>query len=261
MSFEVNYKFYNKLENSFDYDRDNPEDFKKVYGKLEEDYSIEKLASNILQQMARRDIFIYDVEIYEFQKKKISFKQNKADLIIKNKKFSTRTGTISDLESENIEPEKPNNKQNNPLLLQPPEYNTCEVNTPLPPPTPTNSVNIAPLHNNSKANTDPRTRKIIKFVMFYPPSAVERAKFPYKFTPNKRYPVYSERIAKNGIGMTIDTIDDLNQNVKVSDELFVPVDVNLIGDQEAGFSTDKSGLSDDTLNWSGVIKDSLPKLR
>ena len=61
--------------------------------------------------------------------------------------------------------------------------------------------------------------------------------------------------------MTIDTIDDLNQNVKVSDELFVPVDVNLIGDQEAGFSTDKSGLSDDTLNWSGVIKDSLPKLR
>ena len=60
---------------------------------------------------------------------------------------------------------------------------------------------------------------------------------------------------------SFDTIDDLNQNVKVSDELFVPVDVNLIGDQEAGFSTDKSGLSDDTLNWSGVIKDSLPKLR
>lgn len=260
MSFEVVYSFYNKLENSFEYNRENPETFKKVYGKLEEDYPLEKLASNILQQMARRDIFIFDVEIFEFQKKKISFKQNKADLIIKNKRFSTKTGTISDLESETTEESKSTNLVPANSQIYIPEYDTCAVNTPMPPPQ-TQAVNIAPLHNKLRSQGTTPTRRIIKYVMFDPPSAAERAKFPYKFTPKKKYPVYSEKIAKNGIGMTLDTIDDLNQSVKVSDELFISVDVNLIGDQEANFSNENSGLSDDTLNWSGVIRDSVPKLR
>ena len=41
MSFEVVYSYYAKIENSFDYDRENSHIFKKVYGKVEEDYSLE----------------------------------------------------------------------------------------------------------------------------------------------------------------------------------------------------------------------------
>jgi hypothetical protein len=117
---------------------------------------------------------------------------------------------------------------------------------------------LAPRLNVSNPNAP---RKIVKFVIFDPPNPKERAKFPYKFTPNKKYPVYKERIAPNGIGMSIDTIDDLNNPVTVIDELFVTEEANLIGDSDVGFSSSKSGLVDSTLNWSGVIKDSVPKLR
>ncbi len=261
MSYEVTYKFYEKLEDSFDYDRSNPLSYKKIYGKLEEDYTLDSLVPNIMQQMARRDIFVFDVEIYEFQKKKITFKQSKADLIVNNKKFSTKTVLYDAIQSEeentanqiahtNIAPTTNNN-----VLTQ-----TIPTAQTLP------AVNLAPVLPSqanmvAKNNNVNKAKRVIKFVTFDPPNPVVRAKFPYKFTPNKKYPVFSERLAPNGIGMVIDTIDDLNNEVKVPDELFVSLDVNLIGDQEAGFSTQSSGLVDSTLDWKGVVKDDIPSLR
>jgi hypothetical protein len=267
MSFEVVYNFYNKKDNSFDYDRDVSSQYKKIYGKLEEDYPLDKLASNIMQQMARRDIFVFDVEIFEFAKKKITFKQSKADLVIKNKKFSTKTCLYNGIESE--EEASPTSSQPHQNQL-PAEYDAYSQNVPSPTPQ-TNIVqtNIVQTNNMPAINIAPRVqvsnptapRKIVRMVVFDPANPNERAKFPYKFTPNKKYPVYRERIAPNGIGMSIETIDDLNNPVTVIDELFVTEDANLIGDNDVGFSTNKSGLRDDTLNWSGVIKDSVPKLR
>jgi hypothetical protein len=257
MSFEVVYKYYDQIKDSFDYDRSNPSTFKKVYGKIEDDYPLDRLAGNIYQQMARRDIFIYDVEIYEFAKKKISFKQNKVDLIIKNKRFSPKTGTLEDIDvvetSENncnLQPSPPALTHNNNVMPQE-----------LP------AVNLAPPISRSQnvgqnlAPVGPKPRRVIKMVVFDPPNPKERAKFPYKFTPSKKYPVYKERISPTGIGMIIETVDDLNNPVSVSDELFATEDMNLIGDDEAGFSESKSGLSDKTLNWSGVVKGDVPKLR
>jgi hypothetical protein len=254
MSFEVVYKYYEKLKDSFDYDRENPSTFKKLYGKSSEDYTLEKLAFNIYQQMARRDIFIYDVEIYEFAKKKINFKQNKTDLIIKNKKFSPKTGTLEDLDVEE-EVGLPSSNCTN-LAIQQPAVTNPVVCT-------QESVNLAPPIRSQQnlTNIASKPRRVIKMVMFDPISPKERAKFPYKFTPGKKYPVYKERISPSGIGMLIETVDDLNNSVSVLDELFVVEDMNLVGDNEAGFSESRSGLSDKTLNWSGVIKGDVPNLR
>lgn len=254
MSFEVVYKYYQRLEDNGEYDRENTQTLKKIYGKNQEEYSLDKLAVNIYQQMARRDIWIYDVEIFEFAKKKISFKQNKTDLIIKNKRFSPKTGMLEDIGVDEEEPQTHIAPAN---ILPAPAAQIVHHQPAI------EAVNLAPPIRSQQnlAPSSPKPRRVIKMVVFDPMSPNERAKFPYKFTPGKKYPVYKERISPSGIGMLIETVDDLGNIVSVSDELFVVEDINLVGDQEAGFSEQKSGLSDKTLNWSGVVKGDVPKLR
>ena len=255
MGYEVNYQFYNKIENSFDYDRENPQSLKKTYGKWNDDFPLDKLAASIMQQMARRDIFVFDLEIYEFQKKKISFKQNKSDLIIKNKKFSNK-GDVSDVfDEENI---------NLPLenKCHPPEYDTCNVNVPRPSPSPTVPptalVNLADRMNLGKNIAQPQSERIIKKVSFMPSKMANPIG---NFTIEKIYPVYRETFTSNGIGLVLETVDDLGRRVKVPDEHFVPAQQSLVGGDEINFGSNGKGLSDDGLNWNGAIKDSVPKLR
>ena len=86
MGFECIYYFHKKVDG--DYDRENKETFKKKVGDPFDDVPLEKLAASIMAQMARRDIWIVDVEIFELTKKQISFKESKGGIVIKNKKFS-----------------------------------------------------------------------------------------------------------------------------------------------------------------------------
>ena len=80
--------YYKKRKKS---DEESPSDealsFKKRIGDPYEETPIEKLAAAIMMQLARRDIWVDDVEIYEISKKKISFKETKSGIVIKNKKF------------------------------------------------------------------------------------------------------------------------------------------------------------------------------
>lgn len=251
MGYEVNYQFYNKIENSFDYDRENPQTLKKTYGKWNDDFALDKLAASIMQQMARRDIFVFDLEIYEFQKKKISFKQNKSDLIIKNKKF-TNKGDVSDVFDQETEDTTQLDK------CHPPEYDTCNVNVPRPSPPPTALINLADQRNFGKNIAQPQSERVIKKVSFMP-SKMSRP--VGNFTIEKIYPVYRETFASNGVGLMLETVDDLGRRVKVPDEHFVPAQQTLVGGEEINFGSNGKGLSDDGLNWNGAIKDSVPKLR
>jgi len=244
VGFEVNYNFYEKLENSFDYNREEPKTLRKIYGKAVEEYPIEKLAQAIMQQMARRDIFIFDVEIFEFQKKKISFRQNKGDLVIKNKKFTSKGELLADIEEEDTCPDG---------MCHLPPVNHCVAPPPNQP-----AVNIAPPIQNQNVNIAPRPSnlvdRVIKRVQFLP----GRVTGPVgAFTVEKYYPVYRESLAKNGIGMMIETTDDRGRRVTVSDEHFVSAAQALLGED----TTEPNFVSDDRLNWGGVVKDSVPKLR
>lgn len=256
MGYEVNFQFYNKLENSFEYDRENPTTFKKTYGKWNEDYALDKLAAAILQQMARRDIFVFDVEIYEFQKKKISFKQNKGDLIIKNKKFTNKGGVEDAFQEEEVDENALPNK------CHPPEYDTCNVNVPNPSP-PVALINLADSrgknnHQNILPKQPSASDRVIKEMVFMPSRMMKPVG---NFTIEKKYPVYRESFASNGVGMMIETTDDRGARVKVPDEHFVPAQPSLVGGNEINFGSSGKGLSDDGLNWGGAIKDSIPKLR
>jgi len=253
MGYEIHFKYYNKKENSFDYDQDNPQILKKVYGKIDEDYPLEKLMSHVNTQYARRDILIYDADFYEFVRKKISFKQTKNGFNIKNKKFTSKADIILDCEEDGD-----SSDINHPHLAHnKPEMEPSQALAPRPTP-------AQPAVNLVTANPPPppKQKRVIKTVMFSPLTIEQRQKFPYKFTVQKKYPVFSEKPVMNGIGTTIETVDDLGNTVFVSDELFVTDDIMLIGDNEVDFSARSKTTTDNRLNWSGVVRDgSVPKLR
>lgn len=251
MGFEVNFSYYDKLEDSFDYDKTESKSFKKTFGKAIEEYPLEKLAQAIMQQMARRDIFVFDIEIFEFQKKKISFRQNKSDLVIKNKKFTNKGIFIEDVQEDCID------HACHSAIMTTPTNNVGATQVPANMP----AINIAPpLRSNQPVNllndVRPQGEKIIKHMQFLP----GRMSKPIgSFTVEKVYPVYREILNSNGVGMTIETVDDKSRRVKVPDEHFVPIQQQLIGDEEARFSQSLS--ADNRLNWNGVVNDSVPKLR
>jgi hypothetical protein len=258
MGYEIHFKYYNKKENSFDYDCDNPQILKKVYGKIDEDYPIEKLMSHVNTQYARRDILVFDADIYEFVRKKITFKQTKNGFNLKNKKFTIKNDPIFDYEDEDTDtaPDVPelghkHLPEHHPVAPPQPDL----VPRPAPAVQQTN-INLA------SAPPPPKQKRVIKTVVFAPLTAEARQKFPYKFTIDKRYPVFSEKLIMNGVGLIIETVDDLGNTVHVNDELFVSDDINLIGDSEVDFSSRSKSSVDNRLNWSGVVKDgSVPKLR
>jgi len=260
MGYEVTYNYYDKLKDSFDYDRDNLKNFKKVYGKATEDYPLEKLYQAIMQQLARRDIFIVDWEIFEFVRKKVTSRITKSDLVIKNRKFSMKNVVLENMEESDFEPTHQN------ALL--PVQTACAVapsqpvvnhvvNQPIV--NVANPVNIAPAAQKQVNIAPSRPEKIIKYMQFLPGRMMKPIG---RFTIEKVYPVYRETFAPNGIGMLLETVDDAGNRVKVSDEHFVPSQANLIGDEEAKFSQTSNNFVDDSkLGWSGLMKDNIPAVR
>ena len=244
MGFEVNYLYYDKFPDSFDYNKDESKVIKKVYGKATEEYSLEKLAQAIMQQMSRRDIFVYDLEIFEFQKKKISFRQNKSDLVIKNKKFTNKGVFLEDMEEQ--EPANECHVKTNVIVA-----NNSVPNQ--------SAINIAHSINKPVNLVNRVSARVIKKVQFLPGRITRPVG---RFTVEKVYPVYQETLNENGVGMMIETTDDAGKRVTVPDEHFVQTSQNLIGDNEANFNNDVANFADDSkLNWGGVIKDSVPSLR
>jgi len=222
--FEIEFKYYKQKED-LDYDKNEPLVFKNKFGKVDEDYPEDKLAKYILTQLARRDIFIYDVEIYSYTKKKVNFKLSKNGFSIAKSKFNN--SDVAENCSISSEEEVANEPQDIPKITKAP---------------PTNFQNL------KRKIEDVKSRKILRKVAFVPPLTVDKKSFPYKFTINKVYPIYSERYNTNGIGMMVTTLDDNNDAVEVIDEYFVPANASLGYENEMNSSKRDNN---DLLNWQG----------
>lgn len=250
MAYEVIFKYYEKL-GVCEYDKTKELDFKKTLGNLQEEYPLEKLASAILGQMARRDILVYDVEIFEFTKKKISFKENKNSISIKNKKFNLGTDNI--VVSEETESAN---------LLSSNNHSSVECNKTEKPQMVETKVVVQKPHNNSVPSSPLKSmigdRKPIKRVIFSPGDLKYLNGKPWRFSLNKEYYVYRERFAENGIGMLYLMLDDRNREFEVQDEFFVPSQANLIGEDD----NNSFNVNNDRLNWQGNVgSNDMPKLR
>jgi hypothetical protein len=93
--FELIFHYHKKLENG-KYDSDDCT-MKKTLGKKDEEVPLEKVASFIISNLARRDIWITDVELFEFAKRQITFRESKDGIVLKNRKFSFgRSGVVDE---------------------------------------------------------------------------------------------------------------------------------------------------------------------
>lgn len=224
MGYEITFYFKQKDKETGEYKADQ-ESFKKRVGDPYEDTPIETLASLVLRQLARRDIFVEDVEIFEITKKKISFKESKNGITIKNKKFG-----LDDTFEVKSEEESQSNETNQPI-----ENSAVTV--------------------QSKSFDTSKLKPIKK--MLYAPEPQQQIKLlqqGIKLTPNKIYDILKIDKHLNGITEIYLLVDDNGRDKLVADDYFVPA-------TKLDEGPDDFGLSDDGLNWGGVINDNIPSLR
>ena len=239
MGFEVVFKYHDKIENG--YDTLENKTFKKKFGDPYEDVPLSKLALFIMGQLARRDIWIVDVEINEFIKKSISFRENKSGIIIKNKKFSLD----SKLEESVIVEEEVIASDNS---TQQQSGNVAVVVA---------ANKIVHPHEAMKPSKRP-----IGQMIFSPEAPQMHEVSKFKLTIDKKYPIYEKRISPTGELYVI--LDDLQRETVISDKYFIPAAINLIGDEE--FANQQSAyvgatVKEPKLSWNGVVTDNIPRIR
>lgn len=240
MGYEVVYKYHEKDE-SGNYNKDEVKELKKKIGTPYEDMPLEKLASIIMSQLARRDIWILpDVEIYEYKKTKINFRETKGGIVIKNKKFELDTDAN--------------------IIVH--DFQDGSVPAPVPIPTPSGAL----VHHNgalanNKVNLAAPTGRPIKFVTLDPDerNLVKVKSSGLAFVENKRYPVFSEMTHPKQFGVMIYTmLDENKREVTVTDEFFLNADQKLI----QGFnSTVDRGGSEAKLSYGEYEREQMPDIR
>lgn len=248
MGFEVTY-YYHERQADGKYNTDERKEMKKKIGSPFEETPLEQLAAVVMSQLARRNIWIVDVDIYEYTKKKISFKESTdgSGIVIKNKKFSLDSTAELVAESIHVEDEGSTEIANIPQPAAP-NVNLAAL------------VNQKPLPRNEDANRASNLGRVRSWVVFDPelPLVTEARNKGLKFTVNKKYPVYNQAEHPMGLmhGMLITTVDDAGRQQTVPDKYFVPDQIRLMGDFD-----NKPAGADPRLSYSGGINDEMPTLR
>lgn len=208
MGYEVLFKYKESTGEPGVYSDEIKEKTSKV-GKMTEDVGLDVLAGKIMSQLARRNILIVDVQIYEYAKKKLNYRESSDGIVLKNKKFSFDKGEILSFSLD----EKYEEKE---------EDDFKEIPSP--------SLELAnkscPIARKSKA------KRPIRYEV-YDPDPLGEMKVKQKglkFTVGKKYPIYSEE----SLSATIiySTEDDSSKEVKVSAEYFVAIGAGLVDIQE-----------------------------
>ena len=86
MGYEVKYFYKEETEVKGQYSDEIKEKKVKI-GDPWEEVPLEVVAGKVMAQLAKRNIFVTDVEIYRLAKEKISYRNTEDGIVIKNKKF------------------------------------------------------------------------------------------------------------------------------------------------------------------------------
>lgn len=233
MGYEVIYKYHEK-DDSGNYNKEVIKEMKKKIGDAYEEIPLEKLASAIMSQLARRDVWILpDVEIYEYKKSKISFRETKGGIVIKNKKFEL------DNDANIVVHEFTEG--------QPVHQNGTTAMVPVQPP-------------NNKTNIAAPTGRPIKWVALDPDERnIAKVKGSgLAFLPNKRYPVFSETADPKSFGRMIYVLLDENKReVTTFDDYFLNADQRMV----QGFNSTVDKDAEPKLSFGEYEKDTIPDIR
>lgn len=254
MAYELTY-FYHEKKPEGGYNTEEKKELKKKIGNGFEEVSLEAVASAIIKQLARRDIWVVDVEVSEYTKKKVSFKESNdgSGIVLKNKKFSLDHSSALVATDLSVD-----------LIEEAPAA-----------PAPTNGVNLVhALQKKGKAGgvnlVEPpvNPNRVMFWATFEPhPFTQEARSKGLKFTVGKRYPVH--RQTEGELGNTFHMTDDTKKIVKVDEKYFSVAGAGLVGDDEVegGFSQQSTGEPEPKLAyWSHMKGDAgggggVPQLR
>jgi hypothetical protein len=224
MGFEVLYQYHERLEDG-SYDKDI-KTMKKKVGKVEEEISHDKLAGTIMAQLARRDIWVIDVEVYEFTKKKLSFKETKGGLVIGNRRYNLDACEhLSVQESDEV------------VSTPPPAIQVKSFKPSFQTDLPAISEDLVRNANGmvNVADLQLLKKKPLRYEVFQPdPTFVDMSKVrTLAFTVGEKYPIYAEKPAGNDnrLGMNYTTLDNNGQKQVLNDKHFLPVGILIGGSQ------------------------------
>jgi hypothetical protein len=254
MGYELNFKFKEEITKG-EYAEEIKEKKVKV-GDPWEEVPLEQVAGKIMAQLARRNILIVDVEIYELKKSKLSYKEADDGIVIKNKKFKFDDGAavvpvvmdeasaleaaIGSLDDEAMRAKllkmlKPSNGSPGTALALPKNTNP--------------GINLAgPLKYET---FDPNPQEL---------SGIQAA-----LTPGKRYAILREESKGQGVFTRVYYFlkDDKNRDVKVPAECFVATTNTMLRfENEVNDPLTSSGRDPGIrLSYGSEANDDVPDLR
>lgn len=246
MGYEIKYIYHPRKEEGSGYDTEVKEEkFAKV-GKPFDDTSLEKCAAAIMAQLARRDIWVIDVEVSELVKNAISFKEAKdgKGILLKNKRFSLNSTAQLVAEEENVVHEQQ-------ALPAPPPHNNVHPHANL-----QEAAKPAALTRSQESLYTADPNKSLAVKNSFDPRKIDRNKRLYevyyepymyqaeanslrlKFTEDKKYPVHQVIPSPTGKlnQQQIAVSDDTGQVMILDEKFFTTAGRGLVGDDEVGFS-------------------------
>lgn len=248
MGYEVLFHYHEEVSKG-EYNKEETKTKKVTIGTPYEETPLSVLAGKIMAQLARRNILVVEVEIFEFTKKRLSYKESPDGILIKNKKFSFDGGDVAVMPDEN-----PSLEENIDLsdILQNPQMldmikqklniesiSSTSNPTPLPKPN---------LHN------PPVNLKPLRYEHFDPEKALllDARQRRLAFTVGKKYPIFKEKPAGADIfsGMMYETKDDNGKRQSLSDKFFTPI-IQIDGEEH--FVPTSSKMVESKLDYSGYV--------
>lgn len=244
MGFEVTYTYHPRKEEG-GYDTSVKEEKVVKVGKPFDEIPLENLAAAIMAQLARRDVWVKDVQVVELARKEVAFKECKDGLgiVLKNRRFGFNEAAqmvAEDLVVEELKQQALALPQQCPAGMQPHEM--------LQPARA--QANIEDLYANPNktvpvqrqpTNHVPVNQKKILYKVMFDPAIVwipEVKRLNLKFTVDKEYPVHqviphpSGKLDLQKIVVT----DDLGRPVTLDEKYFTTVGMGLLADKQLGFS-------------------------
>lgn len=271
MGFEVTYHYRESI-GSGQYAEEVQTKSIKV-GSASEDTPLEAVASKVMAQLARRNILITDVEIYEYTRKKLTYKEADDGIIIKNKKFKFDDGPVA--AAETVEEATPESTLAALLAANPNLLATLQQATQSQPIHTHTAANLAasvqPSKQLSKSviQTPAGLMRAKRWEIFSPELMLEhRAKQSnLRLTKGKQYPIFSEeQVGQPPLTRTRYKIqDDAGRMVTVDAEYFVPPTTGKLQFEDEMVAVSGAPQRDDVDLWGSYRSeenvDNMPDIR
>lgn len=268
MGYELTFHYHEEISKG-EYDRETTKTKNVKIGSPTDDIPMEAVASRIMAQLARRNILVVDVDIFEYTKKKLSYKETEDGILIKNKKYSFDDGvnlsciTVDEEEApvNNAVGQLMNNQQGLQQLLAALLAGNQNI---------ISDMAKAPAKDSKPNLAVAAPVKALRHEIFDPfeKSLIEDSRRRgMMFTVGKKYPIINERADQRGIqfGMIYTTIDDTGKRYNLNDKFFTPQVGLQFGDQieeEAFIPTSAvNKVASDGLDWGNVVDDNVVKIR